>query len=140
MKIFILLLISSLSYSKCLVRPVEKVIEETPFIVLATVFNTNFTSARSLAKKNYKDKSLFPSFNLKVDKVLKGNISHKHLKVSKPLLRFNSLMYPNPLYKVRENLQRIFFLRSISEDGVANALTGRCTPYTNENTVKKYLK
>lgn len=140
MKIFILFLMSAMCYSKCLHQSAAKAVQESSIIVLATVFNTNFTNARVLTKKRLDDKSYFPKFKLSIDEVLKGEVPFKELQVNKMNLRFKRMISPNPLYKVKDNVQRVFLIKKISDDGVAQVLTSQCTPYVSKATVKQLLR
>lgn len=134
-----MILISGLAHSKCLRQSPSVTVKESPIIVFATVYDANFTSARVLTKRNFNDKSFFPKFKLRVDEILKGEVLFDQLQVNKSRLRFNTKSFPNPLYKVKNNIRRIFFINSIDENGVAQTSTSQCTPYVSKKSVINLL-
>jgi hypothetical protein len=133
------LLFSFTSYSKCSSISAKEAIKDYPIIVEATPYDANFTSARALTKKQFKSEDFYPTYKLKVHNVLKGEAIPEILSVRNYRLRFGTIMYPNPFYRFRENVKRVFFVNKISNKGFASVSTSQCTPFLNYAQITKLL-
>lgn len=87
-----------------------------------------------------KSDDFYPTYKLKIHEILKGESIPDDLQVNNFRLRFDAIVYPNPFYRVKENVRRMFLISKISNLGVVSVNTSRCTPFLSKLKVIKALR